>query len=136
MDLVRGVVGAVSVAALALVMGCGGGGSRAEPDAPEVSAAPDAGVMAPARVEVIARLTGCEASIRIEADELRQGVCHTARADYLITTFPEDRLKETWLDSASVYGGTYLVGMRWIVSARPELMDGFRLTLGGTVRTP
>ena len=103
-------------------------------DPAKISAAPAAGVVAPAKVEVIAGLTGCEADIRIEADELRQGACTTADGGYLITTFPEEKLKETWLDSASVYGGTYLVGTRWVVSAEPEMLEKFRGKLGGTVR--
>ncbi|MEU9335785.1 hypothetical protein AB0D49_21810 [Streptomyces sp. NPDC048290] len=126
-----------AAAGLALLTGCGGSGpAETGPSAaaPKVSAAPDAGVMAPAKVEVIAALTGCAADIRIEADELRQGVCATDGGGYVITTFPEDRLKETWLDSASVYGGTYLVGTRWVVGAEPALLDGFRQRLGGDVR--
>ncbi|MEU9735073.1 hypothetical protein [Streptomyces sp. NPDC048002] len=131
---------AVAVGLLALVplvAGCGGDGADDRADAPKaskVSAAPAAGVVAPAKVEVIAGLTGCEAEIRIDADELRQGVCRTEEADFLITTFPEERLKETWLDSASVYGGTYLVGTRWVVGAEREQLGPLREKLGGTVR--
>ncbi|MFF6947220.1 hypothetical protein ACFZAD_00955 [Streptomyces iakyrus] len=120
---------------LPLLTACGGGkdagGGKA---APSVTAAPAAGVVAPAKVEVIAGLTGCKAKIRIDADELRQGLCRTEKADYLITTFPEDKLKETWLESARVYGGKYLVGTRWVVSAKPALLESFRAKLGGTIR--
>ncbi|MGW5639793.1 hypothetical protein [Streptomyces sp. NPDC003832] len=121
------------LALVPLVTGCGGGEADA-PRAAKVTAAPTAGVVAPAKVEVIAGLTGCEAEIRIDADELRQGVCRTERADFLITTFPEERLKETWLESAGVYGGTYLVGTRWVVGAEPEHLGPLREKLGGTVR--
>nr|WP_155057950.1 hypothetical protein [Streptomyces blattellae] len=133
---VRGAALAVSLAVLPLVTACGGGESDAAAvvDPSEMSAAPAAGVEAPARVEVIASLTGCKPKIRIEAEELRQGVCHTKEVDYLITTFPEERFTEVWLDSAAVYGGKYLVGERWIVSARPEMLEGFRDKIGGTVR--
>ncbi|WUO26748.1 hypothetical protein OHT76_41050 [Streptomyces sp. NBC_00287] len=122
-----------SLVFLPLATACGGGEDRAT-ESSTVSAAPAAGVVAPAKVEVIAGLTGCKAKIRIEADELRQGLCHTKKADYLITTFPEEKYKRTWLDSASVYGGTYLVGSRWVVSAEPELLGAFREKLGGTIR--
>ncbi|MFJ6660299.1 hypothetical protein ACIQNG_28690 [Streptomyces sp. NPDC091377] len=128
------LVAGVGAVALATACNAGAGERADEPAAPEVSAAPEAGVMAPAKVEVIAALTGCEPKIRIDAEELRQGVCHTGPADYLITTFPEERLKETWLDSARVYGGRYLVGTRWVVSARAETLDGLRDRLGGSVR--
>jgi hypothetical protein len=138
---VRGATLAASLALLPLATACSGGeddGSAAKSKPSKtsaMSAAPAAGVVAPAKVEVIAGLTGCKAKIRIEAEQLRQGVCHTPKVDYLITTFPEEKYKETWLDSAAIYGGKYLVGSRWVVSAKePEMLEGFRAKLGGTVR--
>ncbi|MFJ6725262.1 hypothetical protein ACIQPQ_10110 [Streptomyces sp. NPDC091281] len=106
----------------------------ADGDPAKMSAAPAAGVVAPAKVEVIAGLTGCTADIRIDADELRQGACRTGDTGYLITTFPEERFKETWLDSAAVYGGTYLVGTRWVVSGKTDLLERFRPRLGGEIK--
>ncbi|WP_329222967.1 hypothetical protein OG352_37155 [Streptomyces sp. NBC_01485] len=137
--LVRGAALAGSLALLPFATACSGGGEddrarKSTPAPTAVTAAPAAGVVAPAKVEVIAGLTGCTAKIRIDADELRQGVCHTEAADYLITTFPEERYKETWLESAGIYGGKYLVGSRWVVSAQPKLLERFRPTLGGTIQ--
>ncbi|WP_406492722.1 hypothetical protein [Streptomyces sp. NBC_01604] len=136
--LVRGAALAASLAFLPLVTACTGGdadGASASGKPSEISAAPAAGVVAPAKVEVIANLTGCKPKIRIDADELRQGLCHTKEVDYLITTFPEEKYKQTWLDSAAVYGGKYLVGTRWIVSAKePEMLEQFRTKLGGTIQ--
>ncbi|MGW0610728.1 hypothetical protein [Streptomyces sp. NPDC002788] len=128
------VVAAGVLVVLPLVTACGGGDDDRPAATPSRSAAPAAGVVAPAKVEVIAGLTGCEAKIRTEADELREGVCHTEKGDYLITTFPEEKLKETWLESARVYGGTYLVGMRWVVSAKPGMLEPLRAKLGGSIR--
>lgn len=135
----RAAAPAAALVVLPLVTACGGGdddkrAARGRSATPSGSAAPAAGVVAPAKVEVIAGLTGCKVKIRTEADELREGVCRTEKGDYLITTFPEERLKETWLESASVYGGRYLVGMRWVVSAEPEMLEPLRAELGGTVR--
>ncbi|MFJ9564586.1 hypothetical protein ACIRQQ_31685 [Streptomyces fuscichromogenes] len=134
----RGAALAATLAFVPLTAACGGGDDSAESERKRsrtaVTDAPANGVVAPAKVEVIAGLTGCTPKIRIDASELRQGVCHTKKVDYLITTFPTDELKETWLDSASGYGGKYLVGTRWIVSAQPQLLDGFRDRLGGTIR--
>ncbi|MFJ3672795.1 hypothetical protein ACIPSE_40680 [Streptomyces sp. NPDC090106] len=126
----------LAVACLAPALGCSGGGdggSRAAAGS-TVTAAPAGGVVAPARVEVIGGLLGCEVSIRTEAEELREGVCHGTAGDYLITTFPEDRLKDTWLDAASVYGGTYLVGTQWVVSAKPALLKKARPEIGGELQ--
>ncbi|MFJ5307556.1 hypothetical protein [Streptomyces sp. NPDC088350] len=129
-----------ALALLPLAVACGGGEDDGAAERKKASAsavvtgAPEAGVVAPAKVEVIAGLTGCTAEIRIEAEELREGQCRTKQGDYRITTFPEERFKVTWLDTAAMYGGKYLVGTRWVVSARPELLEGFRSRLGGTVR--
>ncbi|WP_405867921.1 hypothetical protein [Streptomyces sp. NBC_00005] len=136
--LARGAALVGGLALLPLASACSGGEDDTAAERKQakmsVTAAPEAGVVAPAKVEVIANLTGCKPKIRINAVELRQGVCHTKKVDYLITTFPEDQYKELWLDSASGYGGKYLVGPRWIVSAQPEMLEGFRSKLGGTIR--
>ncbi|MFF7467643.1 hypothetical protein [Streptomyces sp. NPDC008092] len=136
--LMRGATLAATLAIAPLTAACSGGdgdaGTERKQSKVAVSDAPANGVVAPAKVEVIARLTGCKPKIRINAAELRQGVCHTKEVDYLITTFPSDELKETWLDSASGYGGKYLVGTEWIVSAQPQMLAGFQDRLGGTIR--
>ncbi|KUO16282.1 hypothetical protein AQJ91_37070 [Streptomyces dysideae] len=134
---IRGTVLAAGLALAPLATACSGGAGDAavNSDPSKISAAPAAGVVAPAKVEVIASLTGCKAKTRIEADELRQGLCHTPKVDYLITTFPEEQYKQTWLDSAAMYGGKYLVGSRWIVSAKePEMLEEFQTKLGGTIQ--
>ncbi|WP_405613414.1 hypothetical protein [Streptomyces sp. NBC_00076] len=137
--LVRCAALAGSLTLLPLATACSAGQddaadkSKASPTT--VTAAPAAGVVAPAKVEVIANLTGCKPKIRIEADELRQGICHTKKIDYLITTFPEEKYKQAWLDSAAVYGGKYLVGSRWIVSVKkPAMLEQFRAKLGGEIQ--
>jgi hypothetical protein len=121
---------------LPLVSACGGGedarSAGGKSSAP--TAAAEAGVVAPAKVEVIAGLTGCKAEIRIDADELREGVCRTKGAEYVVTTFPAAEYQRSWLDAASVYGGTYLVGTQWVVSARPENLERLRAKLGGSVQ--
>ncbi|MFJ3863267.1 hypothetical protein [Streptomyces nigra] len=126
---------AAGLAPLLLATACGGGdsGSAAASSGPPKVSATEAGVVAPAKIEVIAGLTGCKVKIRTEADELREGVCRTKQGDYLVTTFPEEKLKRTWLDSASVYGGTYLVGTRWVVSGKPAVLERLRPRIGGTM---
>ncbi|MEU9053452.1 hypothetical protein AB0D37_24025 [Streptomyces sp. NPDC048384] len=136
----RGSIGRIatvgSLALLLLTTACGGGedDKAAAKSTPANVAATVAGVVAPAKVEVIADLTGCKVKIRTEADELREGVCHTKKGDYLITTFPQEKFKLTWLDAAAVYGGKYLVGTRWVVSAKPEVLDRLRPQLGGKIQ--
>ena len=123
------------LALMPLVGACSGGeDDPASQGKQAVAAAPAAGVVAPAKVEVIAGLTGCKANIRVEAEQLREGLCHTKQGDYLITTFPEDRYQQAWLSTASMYGGKYLVGKRWVVAAKPKALERFREKLGGTIR--
>lgn len=140
-SLARPLRAAALVAGLALLplaTACGGGTDAAksaqDKGASRLSATPAAGVVAPPKVEVIAGLLGCEPAIRTEADELREGTCRSAKANYLITTFPAEKFKLTWLDSASIYGGTYLVGPRWVVSGRPELLEPAREKVGGDIQ--
>ncbi|MFD0312041.1 hypothetical protein [Streptomyces sp. NPDC127119] len=134
---VRGVALVGGLALLPLATACGGGTDKSADDkSAETSAmsAPSAGVVAPAKVEVIADLTGCKVKIRTDADELREGVCDTADGDYLITTFPAEKYKLTWLDSASMYGGKYLVGPQWAISAKPKMLETLRTKVGGTIQ--
>lgn len=123
-----GVALAAGLVVLPLVAACGGG------DEAEGKASAVAAVVAPAKVEVIAELTGCEVKIRTEAEELREGVCQTSAGDYLITTFPKEKLKEVWLESASMYGGKYLVGPQWAISAKPPVLKKLKVKVGGTIR--
>ena len=136
--LVHGAAVAGSLALLPLTAACSTGGeadSAGETEAsktPAVSAV-QAGVVAPAKVEVIAGLTDCKVKIRTEADELREGVCHTKEGDYLITTFPEEQYQQVWLETISMYQGTYLVGTRWVISAQPKMLKEFRPKVGGEI---
>ncbi|WP_200307353.1 hypothetical protein [Streptomyces adelaidensis] len=132
--LSRGAALAVTLAVLPLVAACGGGEDDKAAERATDESSPVAAVVAPAKVEVIAQLTGCEVKIRTEAEELREGVCQTAEGDYLITTFPEDELKEVWLEAAAVYGGKYLVGPRWAISAKPKVLEPLRVKVGGTIQ--
>lgn len=131
--LTRGAALAATLAVLPLMAACSGDGGEAADKATDESS-PVAAVVAPAKVEVIAQLTGCKVKIRTEAEELREGVCQTAEGDYLITTFPKDELKEVWLESAAIYGGKYLVGPRWAISAKPAVLEPLKAKVGGTIR--
>jgi len=133
----RGVALAGSLALLPLATACSGdedGAAKGKQAETSAMSAPSAGVVAPAKVEVIADLTGCKVKIRTDADELREGVCHTPEGDYLITTFPEENYKLTWLESAAIYGGKYLVGPQWAISAKPKMLEPLRTKVGGTIQ--
>ncbi|MEU4729020.1 hypothetical protein [Streptomyces sp. NPDC023588] len=113
---------AVAVCAAALL--CGGcAGARAE-EPPGTS------------IEEIAAALGCTAEVSVDADELRQGGCGTGEGAYRIVTFADDRGLRSWLTEARMYGGTYLVGDRWVVTAGTEqALTPLRDRLGGAVET-
>ncbi|MGP4003447.1 hypothetical protein [Streptomyces sp. 8N706] len=121
-----------SLVILSLAVGCGAEKTATTADKPKRK--PSAVAPAPPKVEKIAAMTGCKVNIRTEADELREGVCETSLGDYLVTTFPEEKYKLTWLDTARMYGGTYLVGPRWAISARPGVLAQLRSKVGGTIQ--
>lgn len=135
--LARGGALVAGLAVLPLTSACDTGeDDTAERAKASRKPAPVASVVAPADVEVLADLTGCKVKIRTEAEELREGVCHTKKGDYLITTFPEEKYKLTWLDSAAMYGGKYLVGPRWAISAESKMLEPLRAKVGGTIQQP
>ncbi|MGW4796506.1 hypothetical protein ACWEPC_29205 [Nonomuraea sp. NPDC004297] len=87
-----------------------------------------------ASMEQIAATAGCASpSMQVDAAELRQAACQTSRGRYTLVTFTTDGGKRVWLDNAQMYGGTYLVGDRWVVVAEPALLEGLRERLGGMI---
>ncbi|MGR6920274.1 hypothetical protein ACU635_39085 [[Actinomadura] parvosata] len=48
-------------------------------------------------------------------------------------TFAGGTGERAWLDDAEAYGGSYLVGDRWVVVAAPPPLEGVSRRLGGTV---
>lgn len=117
----------------ALVMGCSADPAvRASP--PRKATTTPAPSAAPASIEKIASMTGCSAEMRTEAEELREAVCVTPEGNWIVTTFPTEKLKLTWLDTASMYGGTYLVGPRWAIGAKPQLLKTLRTKVGGELQ--
>ncbi|WP_328967490.1 hypothetical protein [Streptomyces sp. NBC_00239] len=82
----------------------------------------------------MASAVGCTAEITLKAADYRQATCKTAQADYVFVDFDTAEGQRAWLDYAQLYGGVYLVGDRWALSAKSkEYMESLRATLGGTV---
>ncbi|MFE9633591.1 hypothetical protein [Streptomyces sp. NPDC006463] len=139
---------APACAALCAVLLAGGcGGSRAAQDAHGAHGAHGAAHAAPGKetgaqsapsssIEDIAAAVGCTAHVDIQADELREGGCETGQGAYRMATFAADQGQRSWLDEARMYGGTYLVGSRWVVTGpSEEALTALRGHIGGTVET-
>ncbi|MFB7468066.1 hypothetical protein ACFCZ1_32035 [Streptomyces sp. NPDC056224] len=100
------------------------------PSAPSASSPPSSSI------EEIAAAVGCTAHVDIQADELREGGCETGQGAYRMATFAADQGQRSWLDEARMYGGTYLVGSRWVVTGpSEEALAALRGQIGGTVET-
>lgn len=85
-------------------------------------------------IEEIAAAVGCTAHVDIQADELREGGCETGQGAYRMATFAAEQGQRSWLDEARMYGGTYLVGSRWVVTGpSEEALAALRGHIGGTV---
>lgn len=115
----------------ALAGGCSADPADGADAPPRKASAPPVPPAAPADIETIASMTGCTAEMRTDADELREAVCVTPEGNWIVTTFPTEKLKLTWLDTASMYGGVYLVGPKWAIGAEPRLLRKLRTTVGG-----
>jgi len=124
-----------------LAVGCG---ADAAGDAPSSQAATGSTAKAsaavppaPADLEVIAQLTGCKPEMRGRSAELSQAVCKTLQGTYMVTTFPEERFKLTWLQAAKMStssDGTFLVGPRWTIGANPQVLKRLQPMIGGELQ--
>jgi hypothetical protein len=113
--------GLALVAALVALTGCTGGGEDTAPP-------PATGTL-----EQLARRAGCTPDIQTDAAEIRQADCGSGSGRYVLLTFATDRGRAEWLDAADDYGGTYLLGRRWIAVGPEASVTRLRERLGGTV---
>ncbi|MER6185174.1 hypothetical protein [Streptomyces sp. NPDC001652] len=117
----------LAVAAAALVLtGCGSGGDDDKAAVPET---------ATGSLEHLAAEVGCDPTIQIDADEIRQASCRKSEADgkFILATFATDRGQREWINGAKDYGGHYLVGRKWIAVGETKTVTTLRATLGGDI---
>lgn len=110
----------------------------AGPQAPsDPSSSPAAASTArPAPLQEIAAALGCTPEITVDAEELREGACGSGQEGFRMATFTSEQGRQTWLTEAQMYGGTYLVGPTWVITAASaEVLAGAHTRLGGTIET-
>ncbi|MEU9145545.1 hypothetical protein [Streptomyces sp. NPDC048349] len=89
-----------------------------------------------ASIEEIAAAVGCTAQVDVQAEELREGGCQTGQVAYRMVTFAADEGLRSWLAEARAYGGTYLVGSRWVVTApSADALAALQGRIGGALET-
>ncbi|MGW1887568.1 hypothetical protein [Streptomyces sp. NPDC001970] len=126
----RRITTPIALAALALTAGaaltaCGADDEKA-PDAPKT---------ATGTLEQLAARATCEPNIQTDAKELRQANCTTDDGTYVLATFATDRGQREWINEAKDYGGSYLVGRKWVAVGDAKVVAALRGRLGGTVET-
>lgn len=120
----------MAVAALALtaamaLTACGG-------DADEAADVPKT---ATGSLEQLAKQAECKPNIQTDAKELRQANCATKDGKYVLATFATDRGQREWINEANDYGGSYLVGRKWVAVGDEKVVTALRGRLGGTVES-
>jgi hypothetical protein len=112
-----------ALAAAALVTaGCGSAGEERAPDAAYT-------------VEQLAAAVGCPAKPQGTATDVRQASCTVDGANVVFLQFDTESGQRHWLDYATLYGGVYLVGDRWVVTGGAEdYLRDLREKLGGEIR--
>ncbi|QPP08405.1 hypothetical protein G4Z16_20620 [Streptomyces bathyalis] len=88
----------------------------------------------PPTVEKLASALKCKADIQKKVEDYRLGVCKADKTTYTFVTFKDNHAKRGWLDYSKDYGGTYLVGSRWlVVTVKPSKLGPIQAKYGGTV---
>lgn len=119
--------GLALLTACAALAGCGGGADRDDRPAKPPTAS--------GTLEQLASKADCDPRLQTDAEELRQANCTTEDGRYVLATFVTDRGQREWINEANDYGGSYLVGRKWVAVGDPEVVAALRGRLGGTVET-
>jgi hypothetical protein len=123
---------ALAVLALTLATACGSGddgdgrGGDKDPRPPKT---------ATGTLEQLAEKAECKPNIQTDAAELRQANCTTGDGKYVLATFATDRGQREWINEANDYGGSYLVGRKWVAVGEAKVVTALRGRLGGNVET-
>jgi hypothetical protein len=122
------VLSLLAIASTLTLIGCG---VQAEADDGPKNAG---GISRTYTVEQLATTIGCTAEITLKALDYRKGECTRDGIPYVLLDFQTVQGQREWLDYAEMYGGLYLVGDRWALSAKSKsFMQELSKKLGGTV---
>lgn len=85
-------------------------------------------------LEKVAATAGCKPEVQQKAGSgFRQGVCRVQDARYTVMSFTTEADKQTWITEAKQWGGTYLVGPKWVVVATSPTLKTLQEKLGGDI---
>ncbi|MGW0389962.1 hypothetical protein ACWDYJ_03475 [Streptomyces sp. NPDC003042] len=128
----RPALSAVTAVCAALL--CGGCAGPSAPHAPAGTHDDRQSGTRSVSIEEIATAIGCTAEVNVQAEELREGGCESGQGAYRMVTFAAEPGLRAWLTEARNYGGTYLVGDRWVVTTpSADALTALRGRLGGSL---
>jgi hypothetical protein len=130
------VVALAAVTAL-LAGGCGGEAEQA-PDKKAEKTATSSTSIEPTKhytVQQLAAVIGCTPTAGGKAKDFRQAGCENDGDDLVFLDFDTVPGQQDWLNYATLNGGVYLVGNRWVLSGKSkESLQSLRGKLGGTLQ--
>lgn len=89
---------------------------------------------APPTVEKLASALKCKVKITKKVEDYRLGTCKKDKTLFTLITFKDNEAKRGWLDFSKSYGGTYLVGSRWLALADADTkLAPVQAKFGGTI---
>jgi hypothetical protein len=82
----------------------------------------------------MAAFVGCVPEPVGKTSDFRQANCDAPKEKLVLLDFDTTEGMRAWLDTATMYGGIYLVGDRWVLSSESvEYMETLRSEFGGTI---
>ncbi len=86
-------------------------------------------------VQQLAATVGCTPKSTGKTKDFRQAGCVKDGDSFVFLDFDTSQGQQEWLRYATLYGGVYLVGDRWVLSGKSkEYMESMRDELGGTIQ--
>lgn len=123
----RRLLGLAALAAL--LAGCGDRAAPAAEPAPASTAASKAYT-----IEQLAAAVGCTPKSGGRTTDFRQANCTVGGDDFMFLQFDDASRQRDWLRYATLYGGVYLAGDRWVLSGRSkEYLLELQAELGGEI---
>ncbi|WP_433468647.1 hypothetical protein [Spirillospora sp. CA-128828] len=87
----------------------------------------------PASLAELAQQTDCSLTGKRKVKDLEQGNCKTSQGRFVLLSFTTDNGMNAWLTEAKPWGGTYLVGARWVAVSQEQTLQSLRKELGGKI---
>jgi hypothetical protein len=85
-------------------------------------------------VEQLGAVLGCKPTFQGKTKGFRQAACTVKGDSFTLLDFETADGQRDWLEYATLYGGIYLAGERWLLSGKSrEYLEELQTSLGGTI---